>query len=297
MQCFDCGFSTTKPCNWQTHLRSQRHLAITGHACVCTKIYATIASLRRHEKTCPMRAELGAETTRSDAFNGIVGRFAQAQSEREDRIAQEHLRHLQELANRDARLAQLQSDRDARVAKELAERDAKRADEIASLRAELAARPTTVMHNTNCTFNLSVFLNETCKNAQTIEQFMGGIPLRMNSEQSMGQYILESLNSCAVEDRPIHCTDVKRGKLAVKNGSKGWEQDQANVEPLVHLNVNTLRQRYMLHLANVWCPEHPAYETDERLNAEWVQFLTMMCADLDAKFMNHLAKATSIPKS
>lgn len=299
MQCLECGFSTTKASNWQTHLASFRHLAITGHACVCEKIYKQKSHLRRHEKTCTVRLELDsrmASNCHATTLNCIVDRLAQEQSDRDERIAQEHVRHLREQSERDDRLAQQQAERDARIAQELSDRDARHAAELAALRAELAARPTTVVNNTNCTFNLAVFLNETCKNAQTIEQFMGGIPLRMDSDKSMGQFIIDSLNRCALEDRPIHCTDVKRGKLAVKHGDNVWEQDPAKVDPLVALNVNALRQRYIRHLSSVWCPENPDYLTDDKLNTEWVQCLSIACKDMDEKFLSHVAKATLIPK-
>ena len=258
MECLECGYSTKRPCDWQRHLKSQKHYLITGHVCSCGNVYTTKAHLIRHASKC-----------NQESVQSVLIRHAREHSERDEKIAS------------DAR----------RVA---TESSIQHAAEIASLRAELATRPTII--NNNCTFNLSVFLNDTCKNAQTIEQFMGSIPLRMDSEQSIGQFILDSLNRCAIEDRPIHCTDLKRCKLAVKHGDNVWEQDQTKVDPLMALNVNTLRQRYIRHLSSVWCPENPKYLTDDTLNTEWLQFLSMMCRDLDDKFMNHVAKATPIPK-
>ena len=278
MECLDCAFATTRPCHWQRHLNSKRHVLITGYACTCGNVYQTKGHLKRHEKQC--------------AQEPVQSAFMRHAQDRDERLAQEQADRDEHIAREFRKQLQLQAERDDRMARESERHSA----EIAMLRAEIAARPIQTTHLTNCTFNLSVFLNETCKNAQTIQQFMKSIPLCMDSEQTMDQFILDSLNRCAVEDRPIHCTDLKRGRLAVKNGDRGWEQDQAKVDPLVAMNVNALRQRYVQHLTSVWCPENPSYEINETLNAEWVQFINMMCKDLDAKFLTHVAKVTTIPK-
>ena len=189
------------------------------------------------------------------------------------------------------RLASEQIARDALFAKEQRLRDEKHAAEITKLHTEIASRPSI----SNCTFNLSLFLNDTCKGAQTIEQFFNEIPLNLTSE-SMSKVILDNLSRCAVEDRPIHCTDVKRCKLAVKHGENLWEQDHSKVDPLITKSVNALRQRFIRHVTGVWCEEHADYMSNETLQTEWTNLLTMICSDLDAKFMTHVAKATPIPK-
>ena len=268
MECLDCGFQTNKTANWKRHLNSKKHLVITGFTCSCGNIYLTKTQLHRHEKSC-----------KRETVQESVIRFAQEQAERDAQKAKETAKEKVELITM--------------FNEHMTEREQKHTAEMKTLYADMVARPASV---TNNTFNLAFFLNETCKNAQTIEQFMGSIPLLMNSDQSLGQYILDNLNKCAVEDRPIHCTDLKRGKLAVKNSDNVWEQDQTKVDPLVNLNVNTLRQRYLRDLSNVWCPDHPHYETEDKTNTEWIKLITMMCADLDEKFLNHIAKVTTIPK-
>ena len=250
MECFDCGFQTKRPPDWKRHLKSQKHLAITGVTCACGNIYLTKTQLHRHEKSC--------------------------KRETQESILRFNAKEKAELV--------------AMFTEHIVERQEQHTAEMKKLYSDMVARPT-VTNN----FNLAFFLNDTCKNAQTIEQFIGSIPLLMNTEQTLGQYIVDNLNKCAVEDRPIHCTDLKRGKLAVKHVN-GWEQDKVKVDPIVNLNVNTLRQRYLRDLSNVWCIDHPKYETDDKTNTEWLQLIAMMTADLDEKFLNHIAKVTTIPK-
>jgi len=196
-------------------------------------------------------------------------------------------------AARDEVMARQREDHEKQLAKELADRDQRHASELASLRAEIASRPTTVV--TNCTFNLNVFLHETCKEAQTIDQFINGIELMLDPGQSLGQHFIDTLARCAVEDRPIHCTDSKRFRLAVKNADDSWEQDQTKVDPLIHVKVNALRHRYMSKM-DEWCLEHPTYRTDMKVCDEWHRLFCMISADLDAKFLSQVAKCTPIPK-
>jgi hypothetical protein len=248
--------------HFKRHLKSNKHLAITGHVCVCGNVYAAKQSLRRHEKTC---------TYGQPSIQSIVVH-----------LAQDHVR-----------MAREQAERDARLAREQAERDARHSAEIERLLTELAARPSVVM--TNCSFNLSVFLNEQCKNAPNIEEFMKQIPLHMDSTIEMGQYFLDNLAKCAVEERPIHCTDVKRGKLAVKHGEM-WEQDKTKTDPIIAHNLNLLRGRFIKHLTEVWCVENPKCTEDGPLCDEYDRLYAMTCKDVDDKFHRHLAKATLIPK-
>jgi hypothetical protein len=196
-----------------------------------------------------------------------------------------------------------------RLAKEQAERDKAQAEfqrtliqdmteqrrlaaEQAALIADLASRPT--ITNNNCTFNLATFLNDTCKNAPTLEQFVGTMPVCL--DKPIGKFFVDHLAKCALEDRPIHCTDVKRGKLAVKQENT-WVHDSTKIDPLMQQHIFTLRMRCLKHLNEVWCLDNPTYEDPEtKQNDEYHQFMVSIMGDLDAKFLNHVAKVTPIPK-
>jgi len=268
MQCVLCDYTTTRKYDWKRHLRSASHALKHSHQCICLKSYKSKTALRRHERTCPQRLHFDVENVNVEK---IVERLAQEQASRDELLSRQRVDH------------------ELQLAKELAERDARHANELASLRAEIAARPT------NCTFNLNVFLNETCKEAQTIDQFINGIDLLMDPSLSLGQQFIDTLARCAIEDRPIHCTDTKRCRLAVKNADDSWEQDQTKVDPLIYVKVNALRHRY-INKMDEWCRENPTYRTDGKVCDEWHRLFTMISADLDAKFISQVAKSTTIPK-
>jgi len=93
---------------------------------------------------------------------------------------------------------------------------------------------TTNSHNK--TFNLQFFLNETCKDAMNIMDFVDSIQLQLSDLENVGKLgyvngisniIVKNLKELDVEKRPVHCTDKKRETMYVKDENK-WEKDEKN---------------------------------------------------------------------
>ena len=85
----------------------------------------------------------------------------------------------------------------------------------------------------NKTFNLQIFLNETCKNAMNINEFIENIKVQLHDLIKVGEIgyiegisniITSNLQALDVTQRPIHCTDKKREVLYVKEDDK-WEKE------------------------------------------------------------------------
>ena len=96
----------------------------------------------------------------------------------------------------------------------------------------------TVTNNTsnNKTFNLNFFLNETCKDALNIQDFVSSIHLSLEDLENTGRQgyiegisniILKNLNNLEHYKRPIHCCDSKREILYIKDNDK-WEKECEN---------------------------------------------------------------------
>jgi hypothetical protein len=96
-------------------------------------------------------------------------------------------------------------------------------------------------HNTNITntnshnkaFNLNFFLNETCKDAMNIMDFVDSIKLQLSDLEGVGELgyvegiskiIVKNLKELDVHQRPVHCTDKKRETMYIKDEDK-WEKD------------------------------------------------------------------------
>ena len=95
---------------------------------------------------------------------------------------------------------------------------------------------TNISYNNNShnkTFNLNVFLNETCKDAMNIMDFVESIKLQLSDLESIGRLgfvegisniITTNLKALDVTKRPVHCADNKREVLYVKDDNK-WEKE------------------------------------------------------------------------
>jgi len=89
---------------------------------------------------------------------------------------------------------------------------------------------------TNKTFNLQFFLNETCKDAMNIMDFVDSIKLQLSDLENVGKLgyvegisniITSNLKALDVAQRPIHCADQKREVLYIKDENKWEKEDEA----------------------------------------------------------------------
>ena len=95
---------------------------------------------------------------------------------------------------------------------------------------------TTYSNSNNKTFNLQFFLNETCKDAMNIMDFVDSIKLQLSDLENVGRLgyvegisniITSNLKALDITQRPIHCADKKREVVYVKDENK-WEKDHEN---------------------------------------------------------------------
>ena len=91
----------------------------------------------------------------------------------------------------------------------------------------------TTINSHNKTFNLQLFLNETCKDAMNINEFVDSIKLQLSDLENVGEVgfvkgisniIIKNLKALDVGKRPVHCTDSKRETLYIKDENK-WEKE------------------------------------------------------------------------
>ena len=88
----------------------------------------------------------------------------------------------------------------------------------------------------NKAFNLNFFLNETCKDAMNIMDFVDSIQLQLSDLEKVGEIgyvegisniIVKNLKQLDITQRPVHCTDKKRETMYIKDENK-WEKDESN---------------------------------------------------------------------
>jgi hypothetical protein len=95
-------------------------------------------------------------------------------------------------------------------------------------------------NSNNKSFNLQFFLNETCKDAMNIMDFVDSIKLQLSDLENVGEMgyvkgisniIVKNLNALDITQRPVHCADKKREVLYVKDDNK-WEKENGENEKL-----------------------------------------------------------------
>ena len=124
---------------------------------------------------------------------------------------------------------------------------------------ELASKQTSNTinsHNTNQQFNLQFFLNETCKDAMNIVDFINSLKLTTDDFETTGKLgfidgisriIIKELKKLETEKLPIHCTDLKRETVYIKDNNI-WEKENNDkkrinwaIDKVAQLNLNQLQ--------------------------------------------------------
>jgi hypothetical protein len=95
-------------------------------------------------------------------------------------------------------------------------------------------------NNNNKTFNLNVFLNETCKDAMNINDFVDSLQLQLSDLEEVGRLgfvdgisniIVKNLKALELHKRPVHCADKKREVIYIKDEDK-WEKENEQKQKL-----------------------------------------------------------------
>jgi len=107
---------------------------------------------------------------------------------------------------------------------------------------------------TNNQFNLNLFLNETCKDAMNINDFIDYVNVKLEDfeyfgevgySKALGEIIVRNLNELDVKMRPVHCSDLKREVLYIKHDGV-WHNDEArefmkrSIMYIAHKNIKQI---------------------------------------------------------
>jgi hypothetical protein len=159
---------------------------------------------------------------------------------------------------------------------------------------------TNIINSNNKTFNLQVFLNETCKDAMNISDFIESVKLQVTDLENVGKVgyiegisniIIKNLQALEVEKRPVHCTDQKREVMYVKEDNVWEKEDEANkklrkaIRMIAHKNIcmfKDFREKY---------PDCENY--DSKKNS---QYNTIVYESMGGKGDNDYEKDTKIIK-
>lgn len=303
--CQVCTFSTKKKFNFGSHLSSTKHkenTAITNtnndnknneFLCnLCLKNCFSKTTFWRHKQKCTLQPKATTEEKVSATNN----------RSKEDELT---IRELQ-----------------SQFFSYMREKDAEVKNLIMELAKNMQPNNTTnntmnnsnnTMNNSNNTFNLQFFLNETCKDALNLSEFIESIKVGVQDLDNIGhagyvegisKIIIQQLRELGVEKRPIHCTDAKRQTLYVKEDNV-WQKegpDMKNIQKLVD-EVQKINLRQL----PAWRDQHPNCLTS---SSKYTSFYNHMSQELmggdcrkirmqekDNKIMKNIIREVGIDKS
>jgi len=139
-------------------------------------------------------------------------------------------------------------------------------------------------------FNINIFLNEQCKDALTMNEFIDKIKITMDDlmvtknkglSEGVSNIFIENMNKLSIHERPMHCTDVKRETVYIKcdddidEGASKWEKDEENI-----ILKDALKKVSQVQHKNLtkWTEEHPNWMEDSDLQEEYMK-LVKNCTD------------------
>tara|TARA_A200000159_G_scaffold149723_1_gene158459 strand:+ start:18 stop:881 length:864 start_codon:yes stop_codon:yes gene_type:complete len=150
------------------------------------------------------------------------------------------------------------------------------------LRKQIAQGKTNITNNNNQTYNnnkitVNVFLNEHCKNAMNLTDFIEKLQLeaakipQLGYEDTVSNFILQNLKDMSVIERPIHCSDKKRDKFYIKDKDDGWKIDPSNQN--VNKVIDTVSIKVMLKNVKDFEKENPDFMSSQSKLEEWQQLI------------------------
>jgi hypothetical protein len=126
-------------------------------------------------------------------------------------------------------------------------------------------------------FNLNIFLQDKCKDAMNWNEFINSLQIQeTNDNQSISQLICNELYNLGMYKRPIHCLDIKRKKMCIKNKNV-WEYDDTKVMDTLNESALTLQHAYLKH----WVAIHPNWYDNEHETDIYTRIINSLTVDKD----------------
>ena len=245
--CEKCNYVTSSKKDYNKHLSTAKHKILTNtdeigiksqfHCCDCGKEYKHRQSLWAHKKVCVLNEPTADNTMIHQPITSM-----------DSRLVVELLKQNKEF-------------------KELIIDQNKQIIDLAKNSGNTTNNNITTNNTTNNNrFNLNVFLNETCKDAMNLNDFIQSIELNIDDFINTGEvgYVkgISSIMVDRIKDmephvRPIHCTDLKREIVYVKDSNKWAKEDENKTHIRKAVRIVADKNQAQVH---PWIEQNPNYE-------------------------------------
>ena len=303
--CSYCNFFTKKQSAFNIHIKTIKHKNnstsdkenLSKYNCIhCNKEYHKKNSCTKHEKTCILNNEVKVavaqvapvapvETIPTFSYHDIIHRLIQENQELRNFMTEQN-----------------------HVMTEQSKEFMKTITEITKNSHTTNNNQTFNGNVNNNKFNINVFLNEKCKDAMNFSDFIENIEvshedLENNAQlgfvNGISKIIIDNLKQLSIYERPLHCSDVKRETMYIKDENK-WEKEE-DTKKL----SNAIRQvsRKSMMTLNEWKEENPEYkDMDSEFSNKCMGMTKQSIAGTNRdiyypKIIKNLAKETIIEKN
>jgi len=273
-ECEYCNYRTNKIHEWTRHINTKKHSMKTTeisisedcksyYVCPCGKNMKSKSGFYKHKNIC----QIAKPSTTDPSSLSASGGCSSGASASSVLVPMS----LNQIITKEFIISIIQQNQDLKTML-MEERELRKEDseELKNMIEELAKQPTIVNNSTNTTnntqFNLNIFLNEKCKDAITLTQFVDSLEVGPHNVEYTGVHgyvagiskiFMDGLRQLDVHKRPIHCTDLKREILYIKEDNV-WEKDNPEKSKFKKA-LNAVVRKNMQQMS-VWMNQNPRCE-------------------------------------
>jgi hypothetical protein len=288
--CNACDFCADSNFGWKRHIKTNKHIRNVQYGgkyfCKCGKAYSHRPALCLHKKKCTYKEPDEVKKSDMEIMCEMVKDVIQHQTATQN----EHSTFMREIF---AELVQNMQK------KQLAIENQNNIDNQNNIQQQNNIdNQNNIQQQNNIkqlnNFNLHVFLNEDCKNAMNIHDFINSMEfntdhaeqvLEKGLPKTIGSVLSHELEKLDQTTRPIHCTDLKRQTMFINSGTEEGEPEWTKDEnkEIFFSKIERMANR-MVSTINMWKQKYPDYDRDDDLNDRYLKLVkNMMMVLVDNK--------------
>lgn len=301
--CEPCFFSTNNKADFVRHCQTNKHFLrcnknhglmdnkktqknALSFTCECGKVYKFKSGLCKHKKSCVYGLNNSFDISKNIMDNDLTDFNNNVNEKRENCKSGE-------LEYKDLIIKLLEENKEFKSVL---------IDQQKQIGEMLPKMGNNITNHINNNVNINIFLNEECKDALNINDFINTIeltPAELNFTKNKGliegisKVFIDNINKLSLYHRPLHCTDLKREILYVKENDN-WEKDGDKSK--IKKAIKDMSIKHFKTLQK-WTEENPDFKKIEKKKDEFVKILNAVSQDtsnLDDKVIKKLCNMCSI---